>query len=205
MKAILMAFSPEECELILSGEKIIDVRKTAPKLKPPFKVYMYESLGRKISCRKCAVWQHCPMRSPFGCNEGAGAVVGEFVCYKKEYFVVGSLRCDIIEDLACLSYQEMIEYFYKPEELDGETVKAGTALHITAPKQYDTLKELNEFSKYGYQRIERVESGCGNEQCKYCDPHESIAGLYKPPMCKKGSCIITRPPQSWMYVEEIEE
>ena len=208
MKAVLMSIKPKWCEKIFNGEKTVEVRKTAPKLKPPFKVYVYESLGKKISCRKCAIWQNCPMRSPFGCNEGAGAVVGEFVCDKKECFVVGSLRCDEIEELACLSDQEMIEYFYKPEELDGKTVKAGTVLHTTAPKLYDTPKELSEFSRYGYMEIEHAGNGyvfCDNTQCGYCEPTEVIAGLYKPPVCRKGGCKITRPPQSFIYVEDEEQ
>ena len=46
---------------------------------------------------------------------------------------------------------------------------------------------------------------CDNTQCGYCEPAEVIAGLYKPPVCRKGGCKITRPPQSFMYVEEIEE
>ena len=194
MKAVLMAFRPEECELIFSGENTVDVRKVAPRLKAPYKVYKYESLGKKISCRKCVIWQGCPMRSPFGCNEGAGAVVGEFVCGK-------------IDELVCLSYQEVIEYFCKPEELDGKKVKALHGLHITAPKQYDTPKELSEFSRYGYMKIEHTGSGyvfCDNTQCGYCEPVEVIAGLYKPPVCRKDGCKITRPPQSWCYVEEIE-
>ena len=208
MKAVLMSFSHEECEKIFSGEKINKVMKTAPKLKPPFKVYVYETIGKRTSCRRCVIWQSwldCPMRSPFGCTEGTGAVVGEFVCDQVDWFIVGSFYCDTVEALSCMSYEEVIDYFYKPEELDGNTPKEGKTLHITEPKLYDIPKELNEFSKYGYKRIECVESGCGNEQCRYCDPAEVIAGLYKPPMCIKGNCIVTRPPRSWCYVEEIEE
>lgn len=164
MKAILMSIKPKWCEKIFSGEKTVEVRKAAPKLKPPFKVYVYESIGQ---------------------GEGAGAVVGEFVCDEKEYFAVGSLRCDEIEELACLSYKEMIEYFYKPEELDGKTVKAGTALHITDPKRYDKPKELEVFWSV------RCTNKTGD--CEKCEV--------------KPACInnITRPPQSWCYVEEIEE
>lgn len=197
MKAVLMAFSPEECEKIFRGKKTVDVRKVAPKLKMPYKVYMYRT--------------KCKRRGIIGSvlnDLYYGKVVGEFVCDEKEYFTVGSLRCDEIEELACLSYQEMIEYFYKPEELDGKTIKAGTALHITKPKRYDTPKELWEFSRYGYKKIEHAGSGyifCDNTPCRYCEHGEAIAGLYRPPVCRKGGCKVTRPPQSWMYVEEIEE
>lgn len=199
MKAVLVAFSPEECEKIFRGEKTVDVRKVAPKLKTPYTVYAYQTKNR---CG-AKIINDC-LNSVYG----GGKVVGEFVCDENEWFAVGSLRCDEIEELACLSYKEMIEYFYKPEELDGKTVKAGTALHITKPKRYDKPKELSEFSRYGYKKIEHKGSGyvfCDNTQCRYCEPDEVIAGLYRPPVCRKGGCKITRPPQSFCYVEEIEE
>lgn len=193
MKAVLMAFSPKECEKIFSGEKTVDVRKIAPKLETPYKVYVYMTSTKE----RCRHWEYITayQNSNGDIVNGSQKVVGEFVC-------------DEIKELACLSYQEMIEYFYKPEELDGKTVKAGTALHITKPKRYDTPKELSEFSRYGYKKIEHKGSGyvfCDNTQCRYCEPDEVMAGLYRPPVCRKGGCKITRPPQSWCYVEEIEE
>ena len=202
MKAVLMAFSSEECELILSGEKIIDVRKTAPKLKPPFKVYMYESLGRKIPCRKCAIWQDCPMRSPFGCNEGAGAVVGEFVCDRVEkyehfipYDIDDELQYSISEDSlisTCLEPYELTEYGR------GKTLRG---LHIAAPKRYDTPKELSELvsCKYYHDKECLLSS---KTHCKYRVPDLNPDGSVNIFECTKR---VTRPPQSWMYVEEIEE
>lgn len=204
MKAILMSIKPEWCDKIFSGEKTVEVRKVAPKLETPFKVYMYESLGKKFSCSRC---EGCPIRFPLGCNDGAGAVVGEFVCDEVNFFIVGSFYCDTVEALSCMSYEEMIDYFYKPEELDGNTAKEGKALHITDLKRYDTPKELSEFSRYGYMKIEHAGNGyvfCDNTQCGYCEPAEVIAGLYKPPVCRKGGCKITRPPQSWCYVEKLQ-
>lgn len=53
-KAVLISLRPEWCEKIISGEKTIEVRKTRPKMNPPFKCYIY----------KC----------------GNGKVVGEFLC-----------------------------------------------------------------------------------------------------------------------------
>ena len=135
MQAILMSIKPKWCEKIFSGKKTIEVRKIAPKLEAPYRVYMYQTKekgGAKI-INDC-------LNSVYG----GGKVVGEWVCDENERFTVGSLRCDEIEELACLSYQEMIEYFYKPEELDGKTVKAGTALHITKPKRYDNLKNRSK-------------------------------------------------------------
>ena len=53
-KAVLISIRPKWCEKIISGEKTIEVRKTRPKMNPPFKCYIY----------KC----------------GNGKVIGEFLC-----------------------------------------------------------------------------------------------------------------------------
>lgn len=171
MKAILMSIKPKWCEKIFSGEKTVEVRKTAPKLKPPFKVYMYESLGKKFSCSRC---EGCPIRFPLGCNEGAGAVVGEFICDKIgeiDYVMYWNNGYEIATRLA---YRECADYG-KGKPLYG--------LHIAKPKRYDTPKELSEFWTVR----------CTNKtgECKTCEV--------------KPACIssVTRPPQSWMYVEEL--
>lgn len=41
MKSVLISIQPKWCELIASGKKTIEVRKTKPKLETPFKVYIY--------------------------------------------------------------------------------------------------------------------------------------------------------------------
>lgn len=53
-KAVLISIRPEWCETIINGQKTIEVRKTRPKMNPPFKCYIY----------KC----------------GNGKVIGEFLC-----------------------------------------------------------------------------------------------------------------------------
>lgn len=162
MKAILMSIKHKWCEMIFRGEKTIEVRKTSPNVKLPIKVYVYESIGQ---------------------GEGAGAVVGEFVCDKVEEntpkyhpmfeeFFYSCFECG--ND--CLSQKEMQKYG-KDDTLRG--------LHITEPKRYDTPKELSEFKK-GCNDMYDPQFG---SYCGYC-PHP---------------CFLTRPPQSWMYVEEIEE
>ena len=41
MKAVLISINPLWCELIGNGEKTVEVRKNRPKLKTPFKVFIY--------------------------------------------------------------------------------------------------------------------------------------------------------------------
>lgn len=188
MKKILMSIHPEWCEKIFNGEKTIEVRKTRPKLEPPFEVYVY--------CTRSRLHLY---KSP---NNGevfldringymgddydrylTGKVIGTFVCDKVEKFTVGGLRSDDIEHQARLSYSEMINYFYKPEELDGKTVKWGFAWHISDLKIYDKPKELifNKPCPIKWQN------------CPGCEFYSSYTGC----CCNQ----IKRPPQSWCYVE----
>ena len=141
MKSVMLSIQPKWIEKIVNGEKTIEVRKSAPK-EVPFKAYIYETKGAT----------EMPWVDEDGhfIYKGRGQVIGEFICDKVEKFVVGSLRSDDIEKPACLSYTEMINYFYKPEELDGNTAKFGYGWHISDLKIYDKPKELSEFSKYGF-------------------------------------------------------
>lgn len=176
MKAIIQAYSPKELERIARGEQTIKVCKTAPK-DTPFKVYMYCTKdGYMYRCR----FDENRLAIPELWN---GKVVGYYVCDRVEKFTVGSLRSDDIEKLGCLSYTELINYFYKPWELDGKTVKQGKALHITDFKIYDKPRELGEF----------VTVKCAHKSgsCSDCEI--------------KPDCIkyLSRPPRGWQYVEEL--
>lgn len=178
MKSVLISIQPKWCELIASGKKTVEVRKTAPK-EVPFKVYMYCSKGGYMyRCR----FDENRLAIPEVWN---GKVIGEFICNKIEKFNVGSLRSDDIEELACLSYTELINYFYKPCELDGKTAKQGYAWHISDLKIYDKPKKLSEFKKL---------CPIKNKDCPRCEFYSRY----------EGTCAnwLTRPPQSWQYVEE---
>lgn len=176
MKAILMSIKPKWCEKIFNGEKTIEVRKIAPKLETPYKVYVYDTkkafditdiydLSTDV-VRKVA--------------DGRGKVVGEFVCDRVDDYTYDYCDgVDIDDDSlleTCLEWDE-INIYANGKKLHG--------LHITAPKQYDTPKELSAFWTVR----------CTNKtgECETCEV--------------KPACIsnVTRPPQSWMYIGEIEE
>ena len=133
MKSVLISIRPQWCEKIASGKKTIEVRKSAPK-EVPFKCYIYMTQGKykDLGLYSEDIYQN------------RMKVIGEFICDKVERFTVGSLRSDDVEKLACLSYNEMISYFYNPEELDGKTVKQGFAWHISDLKIYDKPLFLSE-------------------------------------------------------------
>lgn len=164
MKAVLISIQPEWCELIASGKKTVEVRKTKPKLETPFKVYIYMTAGN-------AVYPVTINNSPYICsNCGGKEVIGEFVCDEISEHNWLSYRGDygVDEDFlskACLNYNNMREY--------GNEKKL-YAWHISDLVIYDTPKELREFTK----------------------PYGTIIKAF-------DSRFITRPPQSWCYVERL--
>ena len=73
MKAVLMSIHPKWCEKIFNGEKTIEVRKNAPKLETPFKVYVYQTKHRGGKAIVSEV-----LNSVYA----GGKVIGSFVCDK---------------------------------------------------------------------------------------------------------------------------
>jgi predicted transcriptional regulator len=195
MKAIMISVKPKWVEKILNGEKTIEIRKTMPKCELPCKVYIYETkdkilIGEHFERSKSKENLCFGGKAKYITKKdyyfGKGKVVAEFTLNKVEEFNVGSLRSDDIEKLACLSHKEMIDYFYKSEELDGNHSKQGYAWHIDDLIIYNKPKELSEF--------DRPEIDLASEDCRY--------GVTCPMYKHKK---IKRPPQSWCYVEEIGE
>lgn len=101
MKSVLISIQPKWCELIASGKKTVEVRKTAPKLEPPFKCYIYCTKDEKY-------------RLDDGKRRLNGKVIGEFVCDIVEpyWFMPGDTDIEQYEDvqLSCLSAKEILDY-----------------------------------------------------------------------------------------------
>lgn len=184
MKSVLISIQPKWCELIASGRKTVEVRKTAPK-EGPFKVYIYQSEKR---------WMYKIL--PF-LKRWQTKVIGEFICDKVEKFSVfenGTVQNWNYAELckSCLSYDEISSYVGNG--------KIGYAWHISELEIYAEPRNLGEFSRFGYRPLCGY---CFNNKCKnYVLPND---GFYQPPECKKyglNGCTLTRPPQSWCYVKE---
>lgn len=179
-KAVLISIRPKWCELIASGKKTIEVRKTKPKLKTPFKCYIYETKGK--------VERAHGEEGGYHYQEGRSAVIGEFVCDKiyeiknaGYAFKVGKTcaETNVIARASCLAFTDMHDYF-------GQ--KGGYGWHISDLVLYDKPKKLTDFWRLPCERI----SDCGN--CHKFD-RTNLA-------CKRIP-IVTRPPNSWCYVEEL--
>ena len=182
MKSILISIQPKWVEKIVNGEKTIEVRKTAPK-ETPFKAYIYCTKAKK---QNDIIWA-----GAFG-NRGKwnGHIIGEFICDKVypiknrgSSFSVADEEQSVTNEIArqsCLYYDDMVSYFGN---------KDGFGWHISNLTLYDKPKELSEF----------------------CIPCKVICENCKNPLyfecwCEeKGKKIVTRPPQSWCYVEDLGE
>lgn len=186
MKAVLISIRPEWCKWILNGEKTIEVRKTRPKLEIPFRCYIYctkgsdalwilNAEGRKMFPQKPSDCINA--KKVAGAHMGNGKVIGEFVCDKMYYIAHSIYPHDPL-------VFEQVDTLYRPDVIHetrlGEAEiedylngNDGYGWHISDLKIYDTPRELREFTGLRDTRF-------GAEPVS-----------------------ITRPPQSWCYVEEV--
>lgn len=174
--SILMSIKPKWCELIASGKKTIEVRKTRPMLYTPFKVYIYETRERYMPWIDGTMTQE-DARAFGVCLKGGGKVIGEFVCDKIIDIYPGYTgNCG--DD--CLSYNEQEKYLGTGE--DGKSNR-GYGWHISDLKIYDTPKVLSEFMR-----------PCATPyECEKCEKLVEYFGC---------AGTIIRAPESWCYVEE---
>lgn len=202
MKSVLISIHPQWVEKIASGEKTIEVRKTAPK-EVPFKAYIYCTKDRKnlLPIEHGKVLEKVNFWENTDAYYGFGKVIGEFICNEVEEFHEWELspqgkfadfereRLENFLTAACLSEEEVVRYrenlpYFKP--LYG--------WHISDLKIYNKPKELSEFYRpcsysgicYSCNRF-RPNGTPNDEPNDFCDGE------------------IIRPPQSYMYVENVEE
>lgn len=147
MKSILQSIKPQYCELIASGKKTIEVRKTKPKIPTPFKVYGYCTKDDGDGCYTDGTYDWL-RKVPF-----------EYVCDyieviqalpdKNEY----DISSDVLKQ-SHLSQEELWEYG------KGKTLYGW---HISDLKIYEHPKALSEFRKL-------IDCHRGNEkhQCIGC-------------------------------------
>ena len=177
-KAVLISIRPEWCEKILSGEKTLEIRKTRPKINPPFTCYIY--------CTKPRFPHEDFIVSDAGTNRvrafyGGGKVIARFTC--DAILPISVTYSDPNHHLAlrefpgtCLTDKQIMDYLGNGG--------GGYAWHISDLVLYDEPRDLSAFQRY-----------CNHgEDCFTCrrwksDTFECIAGLL-------------RPPQSWFYVED---
>lgn len=182
MKSVLLSIHQQYCDNIISFKKLWEIRKTKPNLKPPYVVYIYET--KKINKNKIVVDLDGNLPTVYA--RGQGKVIGKFICDKiVPIFAVAHepwkyLAGDAhdkekrIVSEACLSEQDIHRYS-KGKDL--------YAWHISDLKIYDKPKELSEFHRHCTDSL----------SCELCV-------LNKNNHCENTGLYLTRPPQSWCYV-----
>lgn len=188
VKSVLISIQPKWCELIASGKKTVEVRKTRPKLETPFKVYIYCTKGEKI---------YLP-RDIFGNEALNGKVIGEFVCDEMTpLFNVATTSWNLLAGNVHEYAKGLVRMARLTEEEMHSYAKGKNcyAWHISNLVIYDKPRELSEFYHY-----------CGDDpNCDGCEAH-----YYSNTECGKedyccspieGCKPLKRPPQSWCYVE----
>lgn len=217
MKAILISIHPEWCAKIANGEKTIEVRKTKTKIETPFKCYIYCTKGKEVLItNKLVSWTK--------------EVIGEFVCdriseYRTEFYEDKNTYQEIrevwldedydypVEDYriittnekenpsdckllknACLTFDEVKKYVgYGDGKFYG--------WHISELKIYDKPKELGENGDFKFPCVRSGEDFDTHRKCVGCKYARIWAGT-REIYCDRW---VTRAPQSWAYVEELEE
>lgn len=179
-KAVLISIRPKWCQKIMAGQKTIEVRKTRPKLETPVKCYIY--------CTKPEEKLLAIMKDG---DENYGETYhGKPVFIKtekapttgildKRQKVIGEFVCDeiiSIDGAGRIQSDIARPTCLEPAELHQYLGAAvGYGWHISNLKIYDHPRELLEFNAV---------------------PNEAQKALGVKPK------PITRPPQSWRYVEE---
>ena len=184
MKAVLISIQPKWCELIASGKKTIEVRKTRPKIETPFKCYIYCTKQRNVSDE---YWVN-RNRHIYIDN---GKVIGEFICdniicsqayygNSGEKHLTNLFGVDIKD--TCLSMQDIFDYVIGKDKKDG----TGWLWHISDLKIYEKPKNF-VFYKPCPKKL---------QNCPGCEFYSSYTGC----------CFnqVKRAPQSWCYVEELK-
>lgn len=191
MKEVLISIQPQWCELIASRRKTIEVRKTRPKIETPFKCYIYCSKGKTFLYKNPNNGELF-LDSNGGYRGGdyedrflTGKVIGEFVCDRiiccQAYYDDSGEKhltnlFGVDTSKICLSESEIFDYIMGKDKKDG----MGWLWHISDLKIYDKPKELGEF---------------GNYKTEWIQWYHSDDKVFYP---------LTRPPQSWCYVEQLE-
>lgn len=192
MKTVLLSVHPNWLELILSGKKTVEVRKTKPKEAEPFRVLLYCTKNplelAKDKNGNIVLLSRNKKADISDLEILSGKVIAEFVCDKIidiDYGIEEGVFFDgkhqrgfetngIGNNPTCLSFIDLENYL---------TNNKGYGWHISDLKIYDKPKELIQFQK--------------------CTVKTTLKDsfIYRTP--EKELFTMKRPPQSWCYVEKL--
>lgn len=189
-KAVMLSIQPKWCELIASGKKTIEVRKTRPKLETPFKCYIYETKAKD----HYAVFH----------ENTIGKVIGEFVCNQIDTYDDDTIHAFSYEDYSKWNDFDLYNSCVHPEDFERYANDNWLyGWHISDLVIYDKPKELTDFF---------VEGECYPPRCSKCKYFDKGNGYNVEDDCllpyhlnEDGNDVkpLFKAPQSWCYVEKI--
>ena len=183
MKAVLISIQPKWCEEIASLKKKVEIRKSKPTGATPFKCYIYCTQGKFADLG--VIGENIYRKRM--------KVIGEFVCNKIVKFENSLFDEALPETVArsCVPMYDLLVYIGKQDY--------GYGWHISNLVIYDKPRELSEFKTPEWFRD--CEKGCDDMERMRCPTKDSRKVDKMCDWCRKGGEPITRPPQSWCYVE----
>lgn len=173
MKSVLISINPKWCGLISSGRKTVEVRKTKPVLKPPFKCYIY-CTRNKLGVNDLLETH----RTDGKIRRANSKIIGEFICDWITELAPLNHSPDDVEEQACLTRTEIVQH------LKGK----GYAWHISDLVIYDKPRYLDELKTLKCSRKRNTEC----IDCGACNMDICLLDKLKP---------LKTPPRSWCYVE----
>lgn len=219
MKSVLISIKPKYCSLIANGKKTIEIRKTRPKLETPFRCYIYctkdkPAMGKwldfdnnnHITTMQDDDFDYYNKNTVKKIN---GKVIGEFVCsqikeYQTEFYESDD---EFYEDIREIWDNEDYEY-----DVDKE-------FRIIASNDRGNLAD-NEILRQSKLTIDELKKYVGSGFSKFFSWRISNLKIYDKPKnlnefsstnCHRGiqkyncegcwDCVLTKPPQSWQYIE----
>lgn len=207
MKAVLISIRPEWCNKILSGEKTVEIRRARPKLETPFKAYIYctkapqqlitifkdgeETMDGEIHHGK-PVFVKFNKILPDSIRGKTQMVIGEFIC--DDIRRIGSEYCIVKEDIesaisgSCLTVPQVKDYAGWKSRMSYTDLKDLYGWHISDLKIWDEPVKLKNF--WGMKPCKHSGDCC---TCLQWDNQNENCS---------ASRYISRPPQSWCYVED---
>lgn len=197
-KSVMISINTEWVYQILNHRKTVEVRKTIPKLKTPFKCYIYCTKDGKepLSYADYCGYDMTDFSEDFLAN---GKVVAEFVCDRINPIpIYDGWMVDVVDlQTTRLTVRELLEY---AGGVDGKKLYGW---HISDLKVYDKPRHLSEFEKYTEHGLRPCELGI---ECQegYYDTQENTKACridFSGDACPFVK--MQRPPQSWCYVEEL--
>ena len=230
MKSVLASIKPEYCKLIASGQKTVEIRKTRPKIDTLFRCYIYETKASYAVWHKGATTKY-----GVGCGKVIGEFVCDRISeyemewcggfaepvyqdireiYYDDYLedetfsLVASNemtnselnKCSLLAD-SCLSFDDIGMYVCGKKDFGFHTFYGW---HISDLKIYDKPKGLDEFRSYCKYRND--DGSCRYREVECNSVRFDVNPDYSVNFAEcLGGKPLSRPPQSWRYIEELDE